>query len=177
VKRILLKNSSLFTIVDDDDFDSVCNFKWRTIGRGVNNLLYYAQAYVDGKTVRLHRLILNPLPHEIIDHRDGNGLNNQRSNLRLCTQYQNLLNMRSHAKSSSVYKGVSWSKVLKKWVAFGNLNGKQKGIGSFDSEFDAAMAYDDFVLKNHGEFARLNYPEQDYVFEVNRDWQENLLGV
>ena len=47
-------------------------------------------------------------------------------------------------------------------------------IGEFDTEFEAALAYDDFVLKHHGEFARLNYPEQDYCFETNEDLEENL---
>lgn len=90
-----------------------------------------------------------------IDHEDRNPLNNQRSNLRVATKAQNNANKRKHKNSTSVYKGVSWNSEKHKWVVYV----QSKNLGYFESELDAALAYDLEAKKRFGVFAVLNFPE------------------
>lgn len=95
------------------------------------------------------------------DHIDGNGLNNQRNNLRACTFSQNNANTRSRNNTSSSYLGVSWSKREKKWRASIQKNGKTKSLGYWDSEIKAAKVYNYEAIKLHGTFAKLNeFPDE-----------------
>ena len=103
----------------------------------------------------MHRLIMDAQERQEIDHADGNGLNNQKDNLRFCTHSQNHMN-RKPTKGSSKYKGVSWHKAAKKWNARITLNKKTVSIGYFDSEIIAAKAYDEKAIELFGEFAKLN---------------------
>jgi hypothetical protein len=100
----------------------------------------------------MHRLIMNaPIGYDV-DHINHNGLDNRRCNLRVCTRTQNQANSKPRKKSSK-YKGVSWSNSENKWRAFIRINGKGKTIGRFDSELDAAEAYNNEAKKCFGEFA------------------------
>jgi hypothetical protein len=92
-----------------------------------------------------------------VDHINGNGLDNRKSNLRICTHQQNCENSRKRKKSFSKYKGVYWSKNAKKWVAQITIDGKSKHLGYFELEEDAAAAYDKAAVKYFGEFACLNF--------------------
>ena len=92
-----------------------------------------------------------------IDHRDMNGLNNQRSNLRFCTLSQNAMNRRKRENTSSIYKGVYFNNQRgKKWKAQIRINGKQIHLGLFDFEVDAARAYNMKAIELFCEFANLN---------------------
>ena len=92
-----------------------------------------------------------------IDHINDNGLDNRRSNLRICSQSQNLMNCRKpKTLFSSKYKGVSWVQKHKRWKVSIAFKGKRKYIGHFLSEIDAAKAYNKAAEKYFGEFARLN---------------------
>jgi hypothetical protein len=93
-----------------------------------------------------------------VDHKDGNGLNNCRGNLRPCTQAQNLRNQSKSLGLSSQFKGVSWFKPVRKWRAYVSLNGKQHSLGYYDCEVEAAQAYDWSAQIYFGEFAKLNFP-------------------
>ena len=104
----------------------------------------------------LHRLLLGSAV--LVDHRDGNGLNNQRSNLRPATHAQNLQNTRKRAGTTSRFKGVCWNKKKQAWVAFIKHEGKKKYLGCFSSEEVAARAYDFAASETFGEFACLNFP-------------------
>jgi len=95
--------------------------------------------------------------HLFVDHIDHNGLNNRRSNLRLCTLAQNNRNMVSRTGSSK-YKGVCWHGGTKKWNAKIRLNRKCYHIGLFTDEIAAAKAYDKKAKELHGQFACLNFP-------------------
>jgi len=147
-----------FAIVDDDIFEGLSACKWH-VKRGPNT--FYAGCIMnrrpDGATTLMHRLIMNAQKGQQVDHIDGNGLNNIKSNLRFCTSTQNKQNGRSYKNSTSKYKGVSWHRSGQKWQARIRLNGKQVYIGVFNDEAEAARAYDCKAEKLFGEFARLNF--------------------
>jgi hypothetical protein len=97
-----------------------------------------------------------------IDHIDGDGLNNQKSNLRIGTHQQNIMNRTKQRNNTSGYKGVSFDKSTNKFVAQIGYNKKGIHIGSFKTAILAARAYDVEAIKYHGEFANLNFkPGQD----------------
>ena len=108
----------------------------------------------------MHRQIMNAPKGTPIDHKDHNGLNNTRENLRLATISENARNCeKTKRPTSSKYKGVCWNKKSKKWQAHIHYNGISIHLGLFDSEEDAAKAYDEAAKIYHGEFAVLNFPE------------------
>lgn len=115
------------------------------------------------RKVLLHRLLLQTVPGQIVDHRDCNGLNNRRDNLRLATLGQNGFNRRKSERKASAYKGVSKHK--NRWRAYCARAAHDGGrrtyhhLGLFANEIDAALAYDRAALAEFGEFARLNFPE------------------
>jgi hypothetical protein len=110
-------------------------------------------------TLALHRLILEPPPHMQVDHIDGDGLNNRRSNLRLATRVQNCRNSRRPSNNTSGWKGVVWDKRKRKWQAHIGLNGRMRFLGYFHSEEQAARAYDQAAVKFYGAFARVNFAQ------------------
>jgi len=119
----------------------------------------YRQIAINQTAYYEHRLIFlyhhGYLPAEL-DHIDRNPANNCIENLREATHSQNQCNMLKHKNSSSRYKGVSWSKRDKRWVAYIMINGKNKNLGSFIDEIDAAVAYNCAAQKIFGEFANIN---------------------
>lgn len=167
-------------MIDDADISILISRKWHL--HKVRGLFYIVSHKKTGRTwtmgssiTYLHRLIMGIDEKTVhIDHIDGNGLNNQRSNLRICTQRQNLQNKtKVPASSSSKYKGVflytpiymyrkkSGEIVRKKyppvWSATITINGKQKMLGRFSSQRKAAIAYDLKAKEHFGEFACLNF--------------------
>ena len=129
-------------LVDDEDFERVNQFKW--YAQKTTRRTWYAARHtpcISGKRsiVYLHGYILDPPNGMVIDHINGDGLNNQRGNMRIVTQRQNLQN-RHHPKSS-IYVGVYWNKKSRKWQAQIQIKGKIKYLGLFDNEIAAAEAY------------------------------------
>jgi hypothetical protein len=103
----------------------------------------------------------------IVDHRNCDGLDNRRANLRFATYSQNLANRtKTKSKTTSKYRGVSFNKCCGKWAAVISWRHKQKWLGRFENEIDAARAYDKAAIKYHGDFARLNFPREDYANEI-----------
>ncbi len=147
-------------LVDDEDFLRVSQYKWYAIKM---SHLFYAHTNVrkaDGKTTILSMHVLLLPDAKRVDHQDGNGLNNQRHNLRSATHSQNMANRRKHKNgTSSLFKGVHWHKAAKKFTAQICVNHKRHHLGLFTSETDAAMAYDVAALHHFGAFARLNLPD------------------
>lgn len=107
----------------------------------------------------MHRMILDAKPGQLIDHKDGDGLNNTRANLRIATPSNNNQNSKPQKGGSSAYKGVSWFKRYKKWQVIITVNGRNKSLGYFIHEIEAAKAYDEAAIREFGEFARPNFPE------------------
>lgn len=146
------------TLVDDEDYDWLNQWKWTVIKQG-NSGYAYRGIRVDGKnkTVRMHRLIMDAPKGMDIDHIDGNGLNNQRSNLRIVTRRQN--NQNRHDKRTSIYPGVEWYERDEKWRATIRYKGKKIRLGIFKSEINAFRAYYDAVLELGEEVLAFPYPD------------------
>ena len=139
-------------LVDDIDYEELNKYKW-----------YYGGGYArrdtresDGTRKRLlmHREIISS--DTCVDHIDGNGLNNQRHNLRVATYQQNNTNRRKQDGFTSKYKGVAWCKRENKWRAYIKINGKFKSLGYFDNEIIAAKKYNQIAQELFGEYALLN---------------------
>lgn len=147
------KYPNTFTLLDDADFDWASQWKWHpNKNRGT---FYVERVGPGGVPLKLHRELLKPAPGLFVDHRDGNGLNNQRENLRAATRAQNSQNVRKQAvKGASQFKGL-WRK-NSRWAATIYWNGKSKYLGSYLTEIEAALAYNKAALEMHGEFAHLN---------------------
>jgi hypothetical protein len=151
-------------IIDDEDIALTRKYKWCV--QKVKSGDYYAITnYRDenGKKARLylHRLLMNPPEGLVVDHKDGNTLDNRRSNLRVCTHSQNLAAGRitGKRKSYTQYRGVTYQpKGKRHWQASIKNGGKYKYLGVFDTELEAAHARDEAALELLGEFAVLNLP-------------------
>ncbi len=142
-------------IVDGCDYTYLNQFKWHYVNKG------YAQRTIgkhpNRRTIRMHRVILERMGYQDFaesDHINENGLDNRRCNLRPATASQNRCNRGLTKHNTSGYKGVSWDR--KKWHTKIMVNGKPIHLGLFDDIKDAARAYNEAVIKYHGEFAVLN---------------------
>lgn len=142
-----------FAMVDDQDYPLVSKFKWHAHFDKYN---WYAARKVNNGHIRLHNFLMEPPQGVFIDHKDRNGLNCQRANLRICTHQQNSINKRIYKSNKSGFKGVSWRPKLKKWIAQARLNKSVQYLGLFESARDAALAYDRAAERNYGEFAITN---------------------
>lgn len=162
MKEIKFKNG-LRAFVDDEDFELVDKFTWYCEPHGRTFRSYMAKdRNIDGKRTRkkifLHRFILKAEKGQIIDHVDGNALNNQKSNLRFCTHSQNIMNGPRRIGSSSKFLGVSRRQFKNslKWKTQYQLNGKNHYVGVYESEKEAALVYNVCASFAFREFARLN---------------------
>lgn len=148
-------------VVDDKDYERLSQWRWFARRERCGNWYAARSVQLGGGRVEcllMHRIILGAEPGQVIDHVDGDGLNNQRSNLRFATPTTNQWNRKSNRNSSSAYKGVSWHKGTSKWAVEIRINGRRQHLGYFSDEKEAAHAYDRVSRKHHGEFARLNFP-------------------
>jgi hypothetical protein len=155
--------------VDDGDYELVSQYRWnawelapdlqKRPGRSTRGPYAVAMMRIDGRLrqVRMHCLIMGITG---VDHIDHDGLNNQRYNLRPATKAQNNRNKRSIPGSTSQYKGVSWLRSKRIWVAAIRHNGLQREMGRFASELQAAYAYDAAARELFGEFAYVNFPDE-----------------
>jgi len=144
-------------IIDRSDYDLVSPFKWCAAKSG-NRWYAVRTTYIPTKkTIRLHRLLLNSKPNEKCDHINHDGLDNRRSNLRVATNSQNMMNQfKLSGTTSSHFKGVVWHKRDKIWEASIRLNQRGIYLGRFSDEVEAAKAYNMAAIKYFGEYARLN---------------------
>lgn len=156
-----------WAVIDADDAYLVCGRDWHA--RKCSGPVYaVANGYPDqdGKRgqIQMHRLIMAAPRGALVDHRDGNGLNNRRSNLRLATKAENARNKPAHRNNRSGIKGVHWSTQNRCWIALITHDGQKHHLGSFGTKEEAGAAYDAAALRLHGEFA--------YGAENNVQWSE-----
>lgn len=156
MERIQLSNGG-FAKVDSDDFEWLSKYTWRWIKP--RNIYYVVTGiWIKKQSVhsRMHRFIMNANKGDIVDHVNGNGLDNRKKNLRIVTNAQNCQNQAPQVNKSSKYKGVSWFKKNRKWISYIGSREKRTYLGSFSSEIDAALAYDKKAKELFGCYARLN---------------------
>jgi hypothetical protein len=142
----------LKAIVDKEDFDKLNKYKWYACNsRGS----FYATREANNKSIKMHRLIVNALPGQIIDHINGNTLDNRKCNLRVVNFLQNASNCKKRKDGlTSKYKGVN--KRNGKYRAYIQFNKKNIHIGTFQTEEQAALEYNKKAIDLFGEYARLN---------------------
>ena len=155
----LILSSNKFALVDLEYFNYLNQFKWSATKIG--NSYYALRQQADKKFIYLHQEILGKIDELVIDHIDGNGLNNTLNNLRFVNKSQNSFNS-FYPKGVSKYKGV-WKRQDRKkaWVAEIKVDGKKYHLGSFYTEKEAALAYNDAALYLVGIYAKLNEVEND----------------
>lgn len=144
------------TIIDDEDYPLVSQYKWYAKNNG--NTWYAVTSHLRNNNLQMQQLLMGGSGY---DHIDGDGLNNTRKNLRKATTQQNSWNRRKMVhRNSSKYKGVQIQNNYRhkiSWIARIYVDGKQYYIGSFDTEEEAARAYDARATQLFGEFAWLNF--------------------
>ena len=153
-----------WTLVSPMDYYRLKNFKWYLNGNGKEFYAFRNVKIGPGKTkmVSMHRQLMDPPPHLLVDHRNNNTLDNRRANLRLATYAENACNRpKIRTKTSSQYIGVYLEKRTGRYTSKIRINGKRLWLGRFASELAAAKVYDAAARKYHGEFARLNFPEEN----------------
>lgn len=137
-----------YALVDDEDFEKINQYLWHLSGK------YAVKSYgvrPNRTKISMHRFIMNAEKGVMIDHINGNELDNRKCNLRLCTNSQNQMNAKKQSNSSSEYKGVTKNKPWRASIG-------SKTIGHFNTEIEAAEAYDSKAKELYGEFANINFP-------------------
>ena len=152
VRRIPLGNG-LFATVDAAHYEEISKYKWYANRR---NSTVYATCIKQGRVVYMHRMIMRPAKGALVDHIDGNGLNNRRCNLRVCTHQQNQANRGSRGGSS---RFVGVHRHGDQWQASIRCRGEYFYLGLHDDEVEAAKARDRKAYELHGEYAYLNFPK------------------
>lgn len=150
------------TVVDDSYYEMLIAMgKWHTNKSGKNLYATHTVNLGNGKfdQIIMHRVIMDAPDGQHVDHKDGNSLNNTRENLRFCSRHGNSGNARKRSDNTSGYRGVSWHKTHRRWVACIYIEGRNRTFPRFYSKKDAARAYDEAAKIVFGEFARLNFPE------------------
>lgn len=143
-------------LVDAADYETLAQWKWRAERGG--HTFYAGCGGGTYPRMSMHRIIMGDPKGMLVDHINHNGLDNRRSNLRICTRAENGRNRKPDLRvKSSRHKGVWWSTEKSRWLAKIYVNGKRICLGTFTVEDDAARSYDAAALVHHGAFACLNF--------------------
>ena len=159
MRKIFLRNKRKYALVDNKDYELLIKYNWH-----VSKFGYVTHSTKDKfhTTIitKMHKLIMGTKIDLLIDHINGNKLDNRRSNLRFCTKRQNCMNSKIPKNNTSGYKGVHKHIHRKRiyWRARIGTNMSRLLIGSYNTPLEAALAYDKSAIKYYGKFARLNFP-------------------
>lgn len=156
--KMILLTQGMIAQVDDEDYEELSRYTWCLHRNGRNCYAKRAKPGENRTIIYMHCQIMGT---KGIDHIDVNGLNNQKNNLRSATQTQNGGNSRKQNNTSSNFKGVSWSKVKRKYRAYIRVRRQYMHLGWFAVDAEAALAYDIAAQTYFGEFARLNFPMEN----------------
>ena len=163
--RYIPLTHGLYAIVDAQDYERLNRHKWHARLDKRSKNVYAARAHYyreNGKRccrmILMHREIMNPPDGMVVDHINGNGINNRRCNMRTCTQFENTHNARPRTDGKSRFIGVVPYKG--KWRARVNCKGRRHHVGTFTDQVEAARARDRKALELFGRFARLNFPDE-----------------
>lgn len=146
-------------VIDATDVPLVSGWNWSAVRCGERLVYVHRGSSIGGgksRPVKLHRLIMNAGRQDLVDHKDGDGLNNRRCNLRLTGYAGNARNRRKMGGTTSRFKGVSFRADRGTWLAQINVGGQVTKLGTFNDEAEAAAAYDRAAVAHFGEFARTN---------------------
>jgi hypothetical protein len=162
-----------YATVDDADYPALARFRWFYTSTG-----YAARsAVIDGKhhTLLMHRVLTDALPGQIVDHINGDKLDNRRANLRLVTPAQNQHNRKAPTRSSSGFKGVQARD--SRWIARIYVDGRCVHLGFHDDPVTAALVWDHAARRFFGAYARLNFPDQPESAEYSALLDQVLAGT
>lgn len=137
-------------LIDEEDLERIKKHSWCASSNGGGRI--YAQTRINTKTIYMHRFILSAPKGTMIDHRNGNPLDNRKSNLRFCTKSENSLNSKQRVRRYSAYRGVTYDKERNKWLAQLKVNSVKVLSKRFATELEAAQAYKDAVAQHCSEF-------------------------
>jgi hypothetical protein len=144
-------NKTVETLVDEDLYYDLIKYTWWVHSAG------YICSEINKKSILLARYVMNYFGKDIVDHINSNILDNRRANLRIATRQQNSMNRSSVKNSTSQYIGVSYDKCKGKFVAKIQLDGKNRFLGIYENEEEAAKVRDEATKKYYGEFGKLNF--------------------
>ncbi len=158
MKEIKLTKGKI-ALVDDEDYEYINQWRWKlsTSGYAIRTVCVKNDLGINRFTsLIMHRVIMDAKKGEVIDHIDCDRLNNTKNNLRFCSVGENCMNRLKGKKNTSGYKGVSWHKRDKRWIASIKINGVAVHLGSYNNVIEAVNAYDKSAKKYFGEFAKTN---------------------
>ena len=161
MKEVFAKNGER-AIISDEDYPEIARHTWWTSAKRSSNGGFYFFTQVKGKTIYMHRMVMQATRGVEVDHINGDASDNRRDNLRLATRAQNCVN-RTDYKPASGYRGVYRQPSGKSWAVKISVGGKFIRGGNFTDKTEAAERYDALASEHFGEFAVLNFPENTGV--------------
>jgi hypothetical protein len=168
----LLLASNRSTLIDIDDYEWASQFSWCAPPAGRRkNLHYVIRSRTGASPTSMHRSLMNAVKGEIVDHRNGNTLDNRRANLRKCTKSENKRNTFRYARAvkGKPYKGIGQDKRYPDtYYAAVYVDGKKITCTKFKTPEEAARGYDRLALQYYGEFAALNFPSAQFKIQEEK---------
>lgn len=144
--KLIELTGNKFTKVDDEDYEWLADYaKW-----SFDRYAYCTRKIGESKkkrSIRMHRLIMKPPKGMVVDHINGDKLDNRKSNLRITTYSLNIMNRHKFYKTSNPFRGVYWDKSRNKWMALGCVNYRKFNLGRFNTPEEAAIAFNAFINK------------------------------